>query len=133
TSPQSLTLSPQSDNDQSIAFRLVYDDFSLLMTGDAGLAAEEAMVAGGRELTSVVYKAGHHGAKTSSSAEFLAAVRPQIVVISAGAGNWYGHPDEEVLQRAESVGAAVLRTDELGTIEVISNGSAMWWEEPSGP
>jgi competence protein ComEC len=103
------------------------------MTGDAGGAAEETMIHSGRELASVVYKAGHHGAKTSSSLEFLAAVRPQIMVVSAGAGNWYGHPDEEVLQRAAGVGAAVLRTDELGTIEVIVDGSAMWWEAPSGP
>lgn len=129
-------LSPNSDqwsvasdqNNQSVAFRLVYGDFSLLMTGDAGQAAEAAIISGGCQLASVVYKAGHHGAKTSSSAAFLEAVRPQILLVSAGAGNWYGHPDEEVLQRAGSMGAAVLRTDELGTIEVTTDGQRMWWE-----
>jgi competence protein ComEC len=86
------------------------------------------MIGNGRDLTSTVYKAGNHGAKNSSSAAFLDAVRPQVMVVSAGAGNWYGHPDEEVLQRAGDVGAAVLRTDEFGTIELISDGQGMWWE-----
>jgi len=45
----------------------------------------------------------------------------------AGEGNNYGHPHEEVLERAADVGAAVLRTDELGTIEVITDGEQMWW------
>ncbi len=82
----------------------------------------------GWDLTSLVYKAGHLRAKTSSSAAFLEAARPDYVIVSAGEGNWYGHPHEEMLQRAGSVGAAVLRADELGTIEVVSNGKAMWWE-----
>ena len=118
----------EHDNELSIAFRLSYGEFSLLLTGDAGEKTEQGMVAVGRPLAAVVYKAGHHGAKSSSSTDFLESVRPQVVVISAGEGNRYGHPHEEVFQRAGSVGAAVLRTDELGTIEVISDGQAMWWE-----
>ncbi len=59
---------------------------------------------------------------------FLEAVRPQVVVVSVGEGNRYGHPSEELLRRAANVGAAVLRTDELGTIEVITDGEQMWWE-----
>jgi competence protein ComEC len=59
---------------------------------------------------------------------FSRAVNPQYVVISAGEGNNYGHPHQEVLERAADVGAAVLRTDELGTIEVITDGEQMWWE-----
>jgi len=46
----------------------------------------------------------------------------------AGESNRYGHPSQELLRRAANVGAAVLRTDELGTIEVITDGRAMWWE-----
>jgi competence protein ComEC len=119
-------------NDQSIAVRLAYGAFSLLLTGDAGQAAERAMLSEGWDLASLVYKAGHHGANTSSGADFLAAVHPQIMVVSAGSSNWYGHPDEEVLQRAADVGAAVLRTDKLGTIEVVSDGNAMWWDGLAG-
>jgi len=128
TNRQPLSPDPQHDNDQSVAVRLVYGDFSLLLTGDASETAERAMMGDDHELASLVYKAGHHGAETSSSAGFLDAVRPQIMVVSAGAENWYGHPDEEVLERAAGAGAAVLRTDELGTIEVTSDGQAMWWE-----
>lgn len=118
----------RSDNDNSVAIRGLYGNFSLLLTGDAGGAAEREMLSAGRPLASLVYQAGHHGARDSSSAAFLEAVRPQYIVISAGEGNRFDHPHEEVLQRAADVGAAVLRTDELGTIEVITDGQAMWWE-----
>ncbi len=50
------------------------------------------------------------------------------MVISAGEGNRFGHPHEEALERFDDVDAAVLRTDELGTIEVITDGKALWWE-----
>ena len=75
----------------------------------------------------VVLKAGHHGANTSSSAEFLRTVAPRIVVISAGRDNSYGHPHPDMIARAAAVGAAVLRTDELGTLELESDGVRMWW------
>lgn len=126
--PQSPASDYQSDNEQSLAFRLTYGNFSLLLTGDASELAERKMLASSRPLSAVVYKGGHHGAKSSSSAEFLEAIRPQYVVISAGEGNRYGHPHEEVLQRAAEVGAVVLRTDELGTIELITDGKAIWWK-----
>lgn len=118
----------ESDNDNSVSFRLVYGDFSLLLTGDAGEAGEAAMVASGLPLHSLVFKAGHHGARTSSNDFFLDAVRPRLVIISAGTENRFGHPHPEMLGRAAATGAGVLRTDELGTIEVITDGGQMWWE-----
>jgi competence protein ComEC len=118
----------ENDNDNSVVVRLVYENFSLLLTGDASDVIERKMVSAGRPLSAIVFKAGHHGARSSSSKRFLEAVQPQFVIISAGEGNSYGHPHEEVLQRAGSVGAAVLRTDELGTIEVITDGQGIWWE-----
>lgn len=117
-----------SDNDSSLALRLTYGDFSLLLTGDGELAAEEAMIASGLPLASTVLKAGHHGARTSSNAFFLEAVQPRAVVISCGAGNLAGHPHPETLARVAAAGAAVLRTDELGTIELITDGRQIWWE-----
>jgi competence protein ComEC len=75
-----------------------------------------------------VFKAGHHGSKGSSSAELLAAIRPSIITISVGADNNFGHPSPQMLQRAADIGATVLRTDELGTIELITDGQMMWWE-----
>ncbi len=115
-------------NENSVSFRLVYGGFSLLLTGDAEQAAEAAMLASGRPLSALLFKAGHHGSDSSSSRPFLAAVRPQIIIISVGADNNFGHPTPEILQRAADVGAAVLRTDELGTIELATDGQVMWWQ-----
>ena len=75
-----------------------------------------------------MYKASHHASDTSSSAPFLTAVSPDIAIISSGIENQYVHPHEDVLQRVSDVAAAVLRTDDLGTIEVVSDGNAIWWE-----
>ena len=58
----------------------------------------------------------------------LDTIKPQYVVISAGEGNRYDHPYEEALKRFDDVGAAVLRTDEQGTIEIVTDGQWMWWE-----
>ncbi|MFW5942611.1 MAG: DNA internalization-related competence protein ComEC/Rec2 [Chloroflexota bacterium] len=117
-----------NDNDNSVAMHLSYGRFSLLLTGDAQEAGERAMLRQEYDLQAMVFKAGHHGARTSSNDFFLEAVQPQFVIISAGADNDFGHPHEEVLQRAADVGAAVLRTDQLGTIEVITDGERVWWE-----
>ncbi len=122
------SLEAEARNDNSVSLRLVYGDFTLLLTGDAEEKAEAAMLAAGHPLHALVFKAGHHGSRTSSTAPFLAAVRPSFIIVSAGADNRFGHPHPEVLQRAEAVGAAVLRTDELGTIKVITDGQRMWWQ-----
>lgn len=116
-----------SRNDASIVARLSYGELSVLLTGDAEEAAELGMIRDGNPLQAVVLKAGHHGANTSSGTEFLQAVAPRIVIISAGRDNPYGHPHPAMIARAEAVGAAVLRTDELGTLELESDGSRMWW------
>ncbi|MBP6017094.1 MAG: DNA internalization-related competence protein ComEC/Rec2 [Candidatus Promineofilum sp.] len=115
-------------NDASVVGLLTYGRLSVLLTGDAEEAAEAAMLQRGVLHDIVVLKAGHHGANTSSGAPFLAAISPQIVIISAGADNSYGHPAPAMLARAAAVGAAVLRTDDMGTIEVVSDGQRMWWE-----
>ena len=125
-------LNPQNSNENSVAFRLIYGDFSVLLTGDTEMAAEQAMLQSGRTLQSIVLKAAHHGSNTSSTTAFLAAVQPQVVVISSGQDNRFGHPHPEMLQRAAEAGAAVLRTDELGTIEVITDGQMMWWQVDRG-
>lgn len=118
----------EGTNEQSIVARLTYGDLSVLLTGDAEEEAERAMLAAGLPVVSTVLKAGHHGSNGSSSEEFLAAVRPQVAIISAGMDNSFGHPHPAVLARMAEVGAVVLRTDEAGTIEVISDGRQMWWE-----
>ena len=124
-------LLPNERNENSVSMRLVYGDFTFVFTGDAEEKGEKAMLSRAAPLDALVFKAGHHGSKSSSSLEFLKALRPQIITISVGADNNFGHPAPEMLQRAQEIGTAVLRTDELGTIEVVSDGRTMWWQ--AGP
>ena len=115
-------------NNDSVVLRVTYGETSFLLTADIEQEAEEGLTRGGDTLASTVLKAGHHGSNTSSSADFLEAVGPSLAVISAGAGNQYGHPTNEVLERLEAyVGAAnVFRTDLDGDVEVISDGESVW-------
>ena len=105
-----------------------YDgDTSFLICGDAGKAEEQAMLDSGVTLESDVYLASHHGSEGSSSEAFMRAVSPSAVVISAGAGNSYGHPTRTVLDRVKACGAALYRTDLQGTITVTSDGTSLSW------
>lgn len=88
----------------------------LLLTGDAELEVEAQLLEAGIDMDVDILKAGHHGSRTSSSWEFLEAVSPSIMLISAGEDNSYGHPHEETLEKAEDLGIEVMRTDLKGSI-----------------
>ena len=118
----------ENRNENSVSMRLLYKEFSYLFTGDAELQAEQAMLNSAAPLKSVVLKAGHHGSRTSSTIPFLEAAQPEIIIVSAGKDNPFGHPHPEMLSRAEGINAAILRTDELGSIELITDGKMMWWQ-----
>ena len=111
-------------NINSIVGRLEYGDFTMLFTGDAEKETEKAVLShhSAAEIKSLVLKAPHHGSKTSSTAAFLKAAAPEAVAISCGAGNEYGHPHKEVLERYKKFNIKVYRTDQGGTIAVISDG-----------
>ena len=113
-------------NGNSVVLKLTYGEFSALLTGDmqeineARLVFENAIA-----LDAEVLKAGHHGSRTSSSSPFLNAVTPEVVIISVGAGNTYGHPHQEALDRISAAGTEHLfRTDVDGTITLTANGSS---------
>ena len=118
------------DNENSLVMKLVYGDFSVLLTGDAGLPAEMALLAAGAPVQSTVLKVGHHGSKGSSSHTFVQAVNPQIAVIQSGADNSYGHPHPETL--ANLTGQLVLRNDLHGRVHIYSDGQQMWLETEKG-
>ncbi len=113
-------------NSNSVVLRLVWNEVSFLLTGDADDAAEQDMLYGGvlRGLDCTVLKVGHHGSKYSTSPEFLSAVDPQVAVISVGEGNTFGHPSDELLARLN--GVEVYRTDECGTITFSTDGERLW-------
>jgi beta-lactamase superfamily II metal-dependent hydrolase len=66
-----------------------------------------------------VHKASHHGSRNGDTAEGMARLRPEVVVIGVGAQNTYGHPHDDALRLYARVGASVFRTDEHGTVTVV--------------
>ena len=113
-------------NNESVVGRLTFGNFAMLFTGDAEVPVEKDMVASyGKKLKCQVLKAGHHGSKTSSTAEFLKLVQPESVVMSLGVNNQYGHPHEALLNRLQKQGVKnIYRTDANGTITIVSDGSS---------
>ena len=113
-------------NNESVVGRLTFGNFAMLFTGDAEGPVEKDMVASyGKKLKCQVLKAGHHGSKTSSTAEFLKLVQPESVVMSLGVNNQYGHPHEALLNRLHKQGVKnIYRTDANGTITIVSDGSS---------
>lgn len=113
-------------NNESVVGRLTFGNFAMLFTGDAEGPVEKDMVASyGKKLKCQVLKAGHHGSKTSSTAEFLKLVQPESVVMSLGVNNQYGHPHEALLNRLQKQGIKnIYRTDANGTITICSDGSS---------
>jgi competence protein ComEC len=115
----------QTGNEASDVLRIRYGKFSFLFTGDLEAAGEEEMVNSGEDIASTVLKVGHHGSKSSSTDAFLCKVSPQYAVISAGAGNSFGHPHAETLQRLKDNHMKILRTDRQGAIVFRTNGKEM--------
>ena len=113
-----------SGNEASTLAALVSGRGSVLFTGDMGEARERSVSLAQHY---DVLKAGHHGSRYSSSADFLAQVAPKLVVVSCGAGNRYGHPHEETLERLREAGSEALRTDELGCVKVVFDESVIKW------
>ena len=113
-------------NNESVVGRLTFGNFAMLFTGDAEGPVEKDMAASyGKKLKCQVLKAGHHGSKTSSTAEFLKLVQPESVVMSLGVNNQYGHPHESLLNRLQKQGVKnIYRTDVNGTITIVSDGSS---------
>lgn len=109
---------PDNANTSSIVLEMTYGDLKYLFMGDAETENEEA-----RNWNDIdVLKVGHHGSNTSSSEEFLNQVLPEISVICVGEGNSYGLPKDKILNRLENIGSTIYRTDNDGTIQIISDG-----------
>ena len=118
-------LNPSGDfdtNNNSLAFRLSYGDFSMFFTGDIGFLAEAEILSRGGNLQSTVLKAAHHGSKTSSSYNFLQAVNPEAVVISTGAGNRFNHPSKEAVSVFRRFTNKIYCTAFNGSVTVNTDG-----------
>lgn len=115
-----------SKNENSLVLKLVYGNFSVLLTGDAGQPSEHEWLKAKELLPSTVLAVGHHGSSTSTGEAFVQAVNPTVAVIQSGADNRYGHPHQEVLEVLS--GRIVLRNDVHGRVHVWSDGRLLWLE-----
>ena len=108
-------------NRQSPTVKLSFGPFHMLLTGDMDAACERKLLAQvpEEELEGIqLLKTAHHGSKTSSSVEFLEAVKPLAALISYGRDNSYGHPSPEVLERFKELGVRVWETGRAGAVTV---------------
>ena len=124
-----LTLFPPlgggTSNESGLFALCSYGEFDALITGDADAFVEKMLVKYCPIPDVEVLVAGHHGSKHSSCEEFLAATAPEIVLVSAGANNSYGHPAQEALDRFAALGSDIHRTDLEGSVTVALRGGAV--------
>lgn len=107
-------------NNNAIVFKFLWKNVSILFTGDIEEKAENKILNlyedNLEELKSTILKVAHHGSKTSTTKVFLEAVKPQIALIGVGENNNFGHPNSGVIERLESIGCKIYRTDKCGEI-----------------
>ncbi|MFP4395642.1 MAG: ComEC/Rec2 family competence protein [Anaerolineales bacterium] len=115
------TLWPDVSATGPLVLQIVYGETSILLPGDATTLVEEALVTRHQgDLRSTVLLAPRHGDATAATPAFLQAVAPEVAVISVGADTWGRYPAPAVLARLMDV--PVYRTDQDGTIEIVSDG-----------
>lgn len=111
-------------NDDPIVARLTYREFAVLLPGDIGAEVARELVAEGVSLESTVLKTAQQGGCNATTAEFLEAVSPQVVVIGEGGEERFDQPCANVLERLGEV--QVYRTDQDGAVEIITDGTQVW-------
>jgi beta-lactamase superfamily II metal-dependent hydrolase len=114
----------REENNNSIGLRLQYGGFSVLLTGDSEEDERRWWIEGHPELVRncTILKLAHHGSHNGTDARWLKLVNPELAVASLGRGNSYGHPHSETLSLLRRAGIPLLRTDEVGTIRIESDG-----------
>lgn len=113
-------------NNTSIVLKLKYGNTSYLFTGDATDSTEEKII--DKDIEADVLKVGHHGSSYSSTEEFLNKVNPHYAIIEVGKDNKYDHPTKITLDKLTERNIKIYRTDEDGTIKLISDGENINFE-----
>lgn len=108
----------KADNENCMCILFESEECDILITGDRGRSGEKQLISQNSLPDVDVLIAGHHGSKNSTTQQLLQAVKPEIVIISVGSGNTYGHPAQELLNRLAEYGCTVYRTDLLGSVLV---------------
>ena len=123
--PGDLTPVNEASNDDSLVLRLEDGSVRFLLAGDIQKKVEQRLVAEHAEITADFLKVPHHGSKTSSTPDFVAAVAPKIAVVSAGEANPFGHPAEGTIERYAQAGVHLLRTDCNGAVTALTDGHSL--------
>ena len=117
-----------SPNNHSVTMKIQMGKISFLLSGDLEAEGEATLLKTDMPVNATVLKSPHHGSNTGSSVAFLEAVNPQLIVISVGADNHFGHPAPKILARYADMNIPVLRTDKQGSIELVTDGNTIWME-----
>ena len=117
-------LDHQEENNNSIGVRLEYGKFSVLMTGDSETDERQWWLAHNSSLIRdcTILKLAHHGSRNGTDQRWLDLVQPEAAVASLATGNDYGHPHSETISLLRKNEIPFLRTDQRGTITIVSNG-----------
>lgn len=114
--------SKDDPNEFSLVTLVTFRDFDILLTGDISPEISDILaekIAQGDYDDIEVLKVPHHGSKNGMTEKFLDVVDPETVIISVGESNHYGHPHQEILKMLKENNVEVLRTDEMGEIQII--------------
>ena len=121
--PEGIT--QDNENNRSIVLKFSVGQMDFILTGDAETPVNSKVIDRfGSFVQSEVLKIGHHGSSDATNAEWLDTVQPLFAVICCGAGNPYGHPHYQTTDLLEERGVRILRTDETGTIDILTDGHA---------
>lgn len=110
--------SPANGNDASCVLMIRAGEHRLLLTGDIERRAEDDLVRRGVLPSVAAVVVPHHGSGTSSGMAFVRALQPGLAIVSAGHGNRWGLPKQEIVSRWEAAGARVLDTAASGAISM---------------
>ena len=110
-------------NNNSLVFKLIYKNFSMMFTGDIEEIAEKSIIDKYQnKLKANILKIAHHGSKTSSTLDFLNATNPKTAIIGVGKNNKFGHPSDITIDNLEKKKIKIYRTDINGEIKIRTNG-----------
>lgn len=111
-----------SDNNHSVVLRIIFGERKILLTGDIEKEAENRLLQTPENLQADVIKVAHHGSRTSSTAEFINAVKANVAIIPVGKTSPFGHPHTEVLERWKNANTKIFPTGQRGTVTISTDG-----------
>ncbi len=112
-------------NNRSVVLKITYKNHRFLLTGDIEEEGEAQLIQSGKDVRAEVLKVPHHGSQSSSTGEFLEAVKPSYAVFTVGFRNIFNLPNRKVLQRYENLGCRISRTDRDGAVMLETDGEKL--------